>query len=326
MIFPAQFRRVFFSAVVFGIAAGTLFAASKDPKDFSEDEKINGKVEGYFVRVKSRISGEKQLYYNPDGTLKKADGDGLLGGDFSLDESLLSADDGGFPNLDFPAPNLKKTENVPAPAPEKKDVPASGKQLPATSVPASEKSSADDAESAGTVDEHSILKKFASTKEKDEWGIAENWKNIKEMRTDERFSEKFSMSEWKGSSAYGLRRYAGTADGFEMRAAEKRGDDFAMNRFDASSRAAGERMFVRSSDDGTAVEVLFDRRFSPGTKISASERAKPLFETSGFSMQDINRYQFRRNRSSESGIPVVSPDSGENVRMEENFGKKASLK
>ncbi len=122
------------------IAAGTLCAAPAPKK-----KKITAPtstLEGYFVRVKSGVSGEKELYYDKDGTLRKTLGDGLLGGEFSLDESLLSGSDGL--DLDFapgtppPQPSAAAQTLWPSP-PVPAKITVSGSWVPgyATAWPAS---------------------------------------------------------------------------------------------------------------------------------------------------------------------------------------------
>ena len=139
---------------------------------------------------------------------------------------------------------------------------------------------------------------------------------------DDRFFEPFSLREWQGSTAFGMRRFSSETDAFEMRSAERADDgNFEAGLFETRSALAGERMFVRDGDG--LFEVRLNERFSAAERTIANGLARPLRETSGFSMQDINRYQFRRNRSSDPGLPVVSPDSGGNARRE-NFGGRGN--
>ena len=80
-------------------------------------------------------------------------------------------------------------------------------------------------------------------------------------------------------------------------------------------------MFVRT--DNGLLEVKLNARFSSVQNMRAAERPIALRESSGFSMQDINRYQFRRNRSSDPGLSVVSPGGKGEVRKETFNGGNA---
>lgn len=312
------------------IAAGTLCAAPVPKK-----KKITAPtstLEGYFVRVKSGVSGEKELYYDKDGTLRKTLGDGLLGGEFSLDESLLSGSDGL--DLDFapgtPPPQPSAAAQTPAkaageiPSPAVPAAPAA--EAPAETPPAAfarEEKSAAASEEDGVVDDEALLKKFSSRKAPDAFGVSsENFRKVLNAEADDRFFEPFSLREWQGSTAFGMRRFSSETDAFEMRSAERADDgNFEAGLFETRSALAGERMFVRDGDG--LFEVRLNERFSAAERTIANGLARPLRETSGFSMQDINRYQFRRNRSSDPGLPVVSPDSGGNARRE-NFGGRGN--
>lgn len=312
------------------IAAGTLCAAPAPKK-----KKITAPtstLEGYFVRVKSGVSGEKELYYDKDGTLRKTLGDGLLGGEFSLDESLLSGSDGL--DLDFapgtPPPQPSAAAQTPAmaageiPSPAVPAAPAA--EAPAETPHAAfarEEKSAAASEEDGVVDDEALLKKFSSRKAPDAFGVSsENFRKVLNAEADDRFFEPFSLREWQGSTAFGMRRFSSETDAFEMRSAERADDgNFEAGLFETRSALAGERMFVRDGDG--LFEVRLNERFSAAERTIANGLARPLRETSGFSMQDINRYQFRRNRSSDPGLPVVSPDSGGNARRE-NFGGRGN--
>lgn len=303
------------------IAAGTLCAAPAPKK-----KKITAPtstLEGYFVRVKSGVSGEKELYYDKDGTLRKTLGDGLLGGEFSLDESLLSGSDGL--DLDFAAGTPPPQPSAAAQTPAK----AAG-EIPSPAVPAApaaeapaETPRAAASEEDGVVDDEALLKKFSSRKAPDAFGVSsENFRKVLNAEADDRFFEPFSLREWQGSTAFGMRRFSSETDAFEMRSAERADDgNFEAGLFETRSALAGERMFVRDGDG--LFEVRLNERFSAAERTIANGLARPLRETSGFSMQDINRYQFRRNRSSDPGLPVVSPDSGGNARRE-NFGGRGN--
>lgn len=313
------------------IAAGTLCAAPAPKK-----KKITAPtstLEGYFVRVKSGVSGEKELYYDKDGTLRKTLGDGLLGGEFSLDESLLSGSDGL--DLDFapgtPPPQPSAAAQTPAkaageipshavPAAPAAEAPA---ETPHAAAFAREEKSAAASEEDGVVDDEALLKKFSSRKAPDAFGVSsENFRKVLNAEADDRFFEPFSLREWQGSTAFGMRRFSSETDAFEMRSAERADDgNFEAGLFETRSALAGERMFVRDGDG--LFEVRLNERFSAAERTIANGLARPLRETSGFSMQDINRYQFRRNRSSDPGLPVVSPDSGGNARRE-NFGGRGN--
>lgn len=300
-------------------AAGTLFAEQSSGK--RKITQPTSELEGYFVRVKSAVSGEKQIYYNKDGTVRGSLGDGLLGGDFSLDASLLG-DDGDFGlNLtpeEIPSPPAAATSADGVPA---NSAPAN---VPATAAPRSRAEKTDAAKTAteadGTVDEHSILRKFSKEKTAGNYRVdPENFKKVLNEDADASWKESFSMREWRGNTAFGMRRFSGGAENYAMRGAELgRGNVEDLGRFEATSTLAGERMFVRNANG--AIEVRINERYSSSGRVFPNARARTVRESSGFSMQDINRYQFRRNRSDSPGLPVASPASGGNVRRE-NFGK-----
>ena len=301
-------------------AAGTLFAEQSSGK--RKITQPTSELEGYFVRVKSAVSGEKQIYYNKDGTVRGSLGDGLLGGDFSLDASLLGDDgDSGLnltpeeiPSSPAAAPDADGVPATPAP-PTQMRAPAN---VPATAAPRS-RAEKTDAEADGTVDEHSILRKFSKEKPAGSYRVdPENFKKVLNEEVDASWKESFSMREWQGNTAFGMRRFAGGAENYAMRGAELgRGNVEDPGRFEATSTLAGERMFVRNANG--AIEVRINDRYSSSGRVFPNARARTVRESSGFSMQDINRYQFRRNRSDEAGLPVASPASGGNVRRE-NFG------
>ena len=312
MPFSPRQKKFLLSVLASAIAAGTLCAAPAPKK--KKITEPTSTLEGYFVRVKSGVSGEKELYYDKDGTLRKTLGDGLLGGEFSLDESLLSGSDGL--DLDF-APGTPPPQSAAAPAAE---APA---ETPRAAAFAREEKSAAASEEDGVVDDEALLKKFSSRKAPDAFGVSsENFRKVLNAEADDRFFEPFSLREWQGSTAFGMRRFSSETDAFEMRSAERADDgNFEAGLFETRSALAGERMFVRDGDG--LFEVRLNERFSAAERTIANGLARPLRETSGFSMQDINRYQFRRNRSSDPGLPVVSPDSGGNARRE-NFGGRGN--
>lgn len=66
----------------------------------------------------------------------------------------------------------------------------------------------------------------------------------------------------------------------------------------AEIKAWEERMGVVSDDRYTGVKSGWQSRLNPSPK-----------SVEQLSMQDINRYQFRRNRSDEPGLPAVKPGS-----------------
>lgn len=344
------------AALACALAAGTLGAA-ENAQDSPQKGKRKiteptGTLEGYFVRVKSGISGEKELYYNKDGSLRGGNVDGMLGGDFALDESLLGDDADGASAFDFspgtdavPAENSSENseenlsensaKNVPAKraaANAEKVVPADKETVqivPKFGASANSEKSADEEE--GEVDEHSILKKYSKTK--NDFGLAENLKKIIGKDENDRYDTAFSMREWQNSSSYGIRRWNGVpdADGntemnYELAHAEIRsrngGENVPGGLFDMRVSGAGERIFVRNGETSSAVEVRLDERFS-SKEIRPIERARSLNESSGLSMQDINRYQFRRNRPSVDGLPVVSPGGNGDVQMKKIGGKSA---
>lgn len=72
----------------------------------------------------------------------------------------------------------------------------------------------------------------------------------------------------------------------------------SVNGVKAEVRAWEERMGVVSNDRYAGVKSDWQGRLSPTSKT-----------VDQLSMQDINRYQFRRNRSDEPGLPTVKPGS-----------------
>ena len=325
MPFSPRQKKFLLSVLASAIAAGTLCAAPAPKK--KKITEPTSTLEGYFVRVKSGVSGEKELYYDKDGTLRKTLGDGLLGGEFSLDESLLSGSDGL--DLDFapgtppPPPPAKAEEESLSPAVPAAPAAEAPAETPRAAAFAREEKSAAASEDDGVVDDEALLKKFSSRKAPDAFGVSsENFRKVLNAEADDRFFEPFSLREWQGSTAFGMRRFSSETDAFEMRSAERADDgNFEAGLFETRSALAGERMFVRDGDG--LFEVRLNERFSAAERTIANGLARPLRETSGFSMQDINRYQFRRNRSSDPGLPVVSPDSGGNARRE-NFGGRGN--
>jgi hypothetical protein len=71
-----------------------------------------------------------------------------------------------------------------------------------------------------------------------------------------------------------------------------------VNGAKAEIQAWEERMGVVSDDRYAGVKSDWQSRLNPGPK-----------SIEQLSMQDINRYQFRRNRSDEPGLPAVKPGS-----------------
>lgn len=331
------------AALVCALAAGTLGAAENAQDSQKGKRKITdptGTLEGYFVRVKSGVSGERELYYNKDGTLRGGNVDGMLGGDFALDESLLGDDADGASAFNFsPGTEAETAENSSENPPKKVSgeraaasrenvVPAGGETVEI--VPKIGASAAPD-EEEGEVDEHSILRKYSKTK--NDFGLAENFKKIIGKDENDRYDKAFTMREWQNSSRYGIRRWDGIpdADGnadmnYELARAEVRmrngGENVPGGLFDMRVSGAGERIFVRNGENSSAVEVRLNERFS-SKEIRPIERAHSLGESSGLSMQDINRYQFRRNRPSVDGLPVISPGGNGDVQMKKLGGKSA---
>ncbi len=305
--------RVGYVAFVLAFAAGTLCA-----EDSGEKKKIAGELQGYFVRVKSGVSGEKEFYYNKDGSLRSSSGDALLGGDFSLDESLLG--DGDL-NPEFEPEPLSDGDLAPAsPAPaEKKRVPAPGGPASSPVVPAVAPEKFDfPEEEIGVVDEDATLRKFS--RKRNDFGInTENFKKIVNTTLTDRYDEAVSLREWQGSSSYGIRRYDSLTGNYEMRSSPLNGNTLDLGLFETRTNLAGEKMFVRTNDG--LLEVRLNGKFSSMQNMRAAERPIALRESSGFSMQDINRYQFRRNRSSDPGLSVVSPGGEGTVRKESFNGK-----
>lgn len=293
------------SALLF--AAGALRAEESDDK-----KKVAGELQGYFVRVKSGVSGEKELYYNKDGSLRSASGDGLLGGDFSLDESLLGDED---LNLEFEPEPLEQSRDLPASGAEAAQPPM---PAPRISAPAKSDEMPVSSEEIGVVDEDATLRKFSRTRS--DFGInSDNFKKIVNTTVTDRYDGAVSLREWQGSMSYGVRRFAGLDENYEMRAAQFDDSAVELGLFETRSNLAGEKMFVRTNEG--LLEVRLNERFSSLQNMRAAERPIALRETSGFSMQDINRYQFRRNRSSDPGLSVVSPGGEGDVRKETFNGK-----
>lgn len=151
---------------------------------------------------------------------------------------------------------------------------------------------------------------------KDFMRINENYGNSLDresydLERNEGYSNIISMKEWhtKFSSLGAKRsqRYEGTAERFS-------------ERFD--SPEALERkildnslMWTRSRESQITVNESLARRlaekYTTGSKSGNYDVRLPApGERTGLSMQDINRYQFRRSHSTESGLPVVQPAGG----------------
>ena len=307
-------KRFFLQFHGFLSVSALLFAAETLCADESDDkEKVAGELQGYFVRVKSGVSGEKELYYNKDGSLRSASGDGLLGGDFSLDESLLGEED---LNLEFepeplthpPALSDSETDVSQTPPPP----------LPRVHSSASSGGKAASSEEIGVVDEDAALRKFS--RKRSDFGInSDNFKKIVNTTVTDRYDDAVSLREWQGAMSYGVRRFAGLDENYEMRTAQFDDSAVELGLFETRSNLAGEKMFVRTNEG--LLEVRLNAKFSSLQNMRAAERPIALRETSGFSMQDINRYQFRRNRSSDPGLSVVSPGGEGDVRKETFNGK-----
>lgn len=303
--------RLFCSACACAFAAGTLCADEPEEK-----KKIAGELQGYFVRVKSGVSGEKELYYNKDGSLRSTSGDALLGGDFSLDESLLGE---GDLNLEFEPEPIPQNGGAPPSStdrvPAKKTADLPPPPVPAPKAPAKKSEPKAD---PGTVDEDATLRKFS--RKHSDFGInSDNFKKVVNTTITDRFNDAVSLREWQGSATYGMRRFSGLDENYEMRSAQFDGNALELGLFETRSNLAGEKMFVRTNEG--LLEVRLNSKFSSMQNMRAAERPIALRETSGFSMQDINRYQFRRNRSSDPGLSVVSPGGEGSVRKETFNGK-----
>ena len=77
----------------------------------------------------------------------------------------------------------------------------------------------------------------------------------------------------------------------------------------STSAVTGTKAAVKDWDDRLGVEA--NPKYA-GAKSNWQGRLNPDPKTvDQLSMQDINRYQFRRNRSSEAGLPTVKPGSDE---------------
>jgi hypothetical protein len=85
-------------------------------------------------------------------------------------------------------------------------------------------------------------------------------------------------------------------DTIEVKSVARR--DATANGAKAEIQAWEERMGVVSDERYTGVKSGWQGRLNPSPKTVEQ-----------LSMQDINRYQFRRNRSDEPGLPAVKPGS-----------------
>ena len=114
-----------------------------------------------------------------------------------------------------------------------------------------------------------------------------------------------TLDSWHGRyDTYGRRRAdLAVEDSFEAEVRPK--DTIAIKSYDRRMASVGGRAEIRGIDGRMATEKsgAYDVRPS-----SPSDRAAPK-SVDQLSMQDINKYQFRRNRSDEPGLPVVRPGS-----------------
>ncbi len=151
---------------------------------------------------------------------------------------------------------------------------------------------------------------------KDFMRINENYGNSLDresydLERNEGYSNIISMKEWHSKfSSLGAKRsqrYEGTAERFS-------------ERFDSPETLErkildNSLMWTRSRESQITVNESLARRlaekYTAGSKSGNYDVRLPApGERTGLSMQDINRYQFRRSHSTESGLPVVQPAGG----------------
>ncbi|MBR5621932.1 MAG: hypothetical protein IKW49_01965 [Opitutales bacterium] len=151
---------------------------------------------------------------------------------------------------------------------------------------------------------------------KDFMRINENYGNSLDresydLERNEGYSNIISMKEWHSKfSSLGAKRsqrYEGTAERFS-------------ERFDSPETLErkildNSLMWTRSRESQITVNESLARRlaekYTTGSKSGNYDVRLPApGERTGLSMQDINRYQFRRSHSTESGLPVVQPAGG----------------
>ena len=159
----------------------------------------------------------------------------------------------------------------------------------------------------GQIDPNSTLKNFMKIND----GLARtrDFGEAVGIETTDRYDNVITMDQWHSKfsslgarradnysreSALGESRYSGASKTFERNVLE---NDLMW------SRSRESRITV---DNSLAQKIT--ERYSTGnaTKHGAMRLAAPG-ERGGLSMQDINRYQFRRSHSDEAGLPVVSP-------------------
>lgn len=151
---------------------------------------------------------------------------------------------------------------------------------------------------------------------KDFMRINENYGNSLDresydLERNEGYSNIISMKEWHSKfSSLGAKRsqrYEDTAERFS-------------ERFDSPETLErkildNSLMWTRSRESQITVNESLARRlaekYTTGSKSGNYDVRLPApGERTGLSMQDINRYQFRRSHSTEAGLPVVQPAGG----------------
>lgn len=151
---------------------------------------------------------------------------------------------------------------------------------------------------------------------KDFMRINENYGNALDRETyelekNEGYTNIISMKEWHSKfSSLGAKRtqgYEGTAELFSDRT-------FAPEMLERKI-LDNSLMWTRTKESHITVNEALARRLSEayttGSKSGKYDIRLPApGERTGLSMQDINRYQFRRSHSSEAGLPAVQPAGG----------------
>lgn len=132
-----------------------------------------------------------------------------------------------------------------------------------------------------------------------------------ELERNEGYDNVISMKEWHSKySTLGVRRtdrYEGRAERYDARVNAP--ETIERRLLDNSLMWEHSREARISVNDALARRLV--ERYTTGTAAGKYDLRLPApGERTGLSMQDLNRYQFRRSHSTEAGLPVVQPAGG----------------
>lgn len=143
-----------------------------------------------------------------------------------------------------------------------------------------------------------------------------------DLTRDERFAttQRVTLGTWNSSfSSLGTRRAdIALEDGLGAEVRSK--DTIEVRQVERSSSPWSRRTTEvagwdnRLEGDAELGQRTVDAESLAGTVARANTTARSPRSLDQLSMQDINRYQFRRARSSDPGLPVVRPGTGTEVR------------